>query len=446
MLSARPALRFAARRAPAGAEIVAVNPARRYQRFLGVGAALTDASAWLIWNELPPPRRTAMMTALFAPPPAGIHLSFLRIPIGASDFTVGGVPYSYDDQPPGESDPSLAEFSIAHDEPYILPALRAARALNPQLYTEALPWSPPAWMKSNDSLANRGDGGRLTIASYAPLAAYVVRFLEAYAALGVPIQAIAPQNEPGVGTSYPGMQLTPDQEALFIQRFLDPALAAAGLRPAVFGWDLSWQPLRDDNPLIAAPRNALRGLAWHCYFGDPSEMTLARAENPALLQIVDECSTGRKQRLPTAEMLIASLRNWASAVAAWNLALDPRGGPVQRPNRGCAGCTGIITVDERHGTATPTVDFGELGQLSRFVSPGAVRVASPQFVRYGVSPDGHPVVSRGLDDVAFENRDGSLVLVTYNLARRPVRIALEWHHRYAVTSIPSGATTTFRWR
>src|SRR6202012_3362800 len=153
-------------------------------------------------------------------------------------------PYTYYDQPAGQSDPSLTDFSVAHDQAYILPALRAAHQLNPKLYLEAVPWSPPAWMKANDALDNRHGAGMLLTTDYAPLAQYFVKFLQAYAAAGVPIDAIAPQNEPTAMTIYPGMQLSEAQEATFVTRYLRPALLAARLVPQVFGWDLSWGPLR----------------------------------------------------------------------------------------------------------------------------------------------------------------------------------------------------------
>ena len=90
-------------------------------------------------------------------PAAGIGVSFLRQPIGSSDFTAAAAHYTYDDVPAGQTDFGLARFSIAHDEAQILPLLRRARQLNPRLTIMATPWSPPAWMKTTDSLV----GGRL---------------------------------------------------------------------------------------------------------------------------------------------------------------------------------------------------------------------------------------------------------------------------------------------
>jgi glucosylceramidase len=453
-LASLPGLRFAPGGPAPGLPVIRVNDTVRYQRFTGVGAAMTDASAWLIWDELGAPTRDALLRALFGP--SGIGLDFLRVPVGASDYTATGKPYTYDDVPAGSSDPALAGFSIAHDDSYILPALRAVRALDPRLYVEAVPWSPPAWMKANDALDNGASAGVLLPADYGPYAQYLVKFLQAYAGAGVPITALAPANEPTAQTGYPGLELPEQQEAAFVTQYLRPALAVAGLAPSVFGWDLSWGSLGAADPLIAAtgpatPRApgqappALTGLAWHCYFGSPSVMSRAHYESPAMQQIVDECSPGAGTALPTSELMIASLRNWANAVALWNLALDPAGQPVQAPN-GCPGCTGVATVTESTGTYVLSRDFYDLGQLSRFVVPGAVRISSPHFVAYGLSPRHQSQVTAGLDDVAFENPDGSKVLLAYDNSLSPVTFAVAWHGSSFTATLPAGATTTFRWR
>ena len=180
---------------PTGVAVIHVDDAVRYQPVTGVGGAITDTSAWLLHNELPPRTRAAVMANLFGA--GGIHLGYMRVPMGASDFTKGKRPYSYDDLPPGQSDPSLSRFSVAHDDAYIVPTLRQMLAINPHVQILASPWSPPGWMKANDALGNPAERGLLLRSAYGPLARYFVKFIDAYAARGVPIAAISPQNEPG---------------------------------------------------------------------------------------------------------------------------------------------------------------------------------------------------------------------------------------------------------
>src|SRR5579859_635874 len=132
---------------------ITVNDAVKYQQIDGFGASLTDSSAWLIWNKLTEAQRKEALEMLFSPT-KGIGLSILRQPMGASDFAL--TEYSYDDLPPGQpfgaADPDLKHFSIEHDRTYILPLLREALALNPNLRIFASPWSPPGWMKTSGSM------------------------------------------------------------------------------------------------------------------------------------------------------------------------------------------------------------------------------------------------------------------------------------------------------
>jgi glucosylceramidase len=444
-LSSRPRLRFQLKR-PGDGALIRIGT-RPLQRYIGVGGAMTDSSAELIEDELTPRARRRLLRLLFSHSPDGIGLRFVRVPIGASDFTATGVPYTYDDLAPGQTDRRLRHFTIAHDRAYVLPALRAASARNHRLYVEAVPWSAPAWMKANDRLDNLGDSGALLSGDYGPFARYLVRFLHAYARAGIHVGALAPANEPVAQTSYPGMYLPSPLEARFVRRDLRPALGHAHLHPAVFGWDLSWGRLPRSDPLVRATRSgSLTGIAWHCYFGNPADMAALHAASPRASQIVDECATGSGDPWATSELEIAAFRNGAGAVSLWNLALDPEGGPVQPPNLGCMGCTGVVTVNPATHDFVLSRDYYELGQISRFVHPGARRLASTHFVSYRDTDGRVPSVTTGLDDVAFRNPAGGVVLIAYDDSRRAIRFAIGWRGRYARYTIPARATATLRWR
>jgi O-glycosyl hydrolase len=138
----------------AGSTVIRVDASVTYQQIIGFGGAMTDTSAWLLYDELAPAARDATLLALFGP--GGIGLNFVRIPIGASDFTVSLSPYTYDDEPFGQTDQALVDFSIAHDETYIIPALRQVLSVNPGVFTLASPWTPPPWMKANHTFDNFG--------------------------------------------------------------------------------------------------------------------------------------------------------------------------------------------------------------------------------------------------------------------------------------------------
>jgi glucosylceramidase len=398
------------------APTISVDPARRYQRMEGLGASITDSSAHLLTHS---PHRDAIMRSLFDPR-AGLGLSYLRQPMGASDF-VAGPHYTYDDVPAGQTDFALRHFSIAHDRAEILPLLRQARALNPALKIMATPWSPPAWMKTNDSLV----GGRFKDDPrvYDAYARYFVRFVQEYKRAGVPIDAITLQNEPQnrAPSGYPGMDLRDDEEARLVVA-VGRELRRAGLHTKILGYDHNWSLHPNDvgppddpaNPeyarsLLSNPdaRRYLAGTAFHCYSGDPERQSALHDLFPQKDIYFTECS-GTLSGDPattfpdtlhwhTRFLTVGAVRNWAKTVITWNLALDPAGGPH---NGGCGTCFGVVTIDPATGHATPTADYYVFGHVTRFIRPGAVRIDS--------------TVAGNAWNVAFRNPDGSIVLVAVN--------------------------------
>lgn len=414
---------------PNGIPIIDVDGGATFQTVNGFGAALTDSSAWLIHDQLPATRRATLLENLFGA--GGLDLRFLRLPMGASDFTVHGRPYTYDDLPRGRKDPRLKHFSIRHDRAYIIPTVRGALAIDPNLDILATPWSPPPWMKANDAFDNVAGRGTLLRSAYRPLAQYFVKFIRAYAAAGINISAVTPQNEPQGTSLFPGLNMPWRTEARWITRYLVPALRAAGLATKIYAADVGWSTPRFQDALVRTPAvRALEGVAWHCYGGSPAVMEGLHALAPALDQLVTECAI---QITPytVPEVVIRSLLNGASTVALWNLALNPSGGPVQPPNSGCHGCRGLVTVDERTHTLWYGLTYYQLGQFSRFISEGAVRIGSTQVP--------------GLDDVAVRNPDGTVALIVYNHSHRAIRFGVGWEGQCLSYALAPAATATFVW-
>ncbi|MET1059215.1 MAG: glycoside hydrolase family 30 beta sandwich domain-containing protein [Nocardioides sp.] len=433
---------------------ISVDPSLRYQRMDGFGASITDSSASLLM-DLAPATREATMRDLF-----GTNgLSFLRQPVGSSDF-VDGPHYTFDDVAKGETDFDLSEFTIEHDRAEILPLLRRALELNPGLKVMGTPWSPPAWMKANDSLI----GGRMKDDPrvYRAYADYLVKFVEAYEAEGVPIYGLTIQNEPQNRNpdEYPGTDLPVRQAAEVITR-LGPALRRAGLDTKIFGYDHNWSlhpadaestPPGEDpeaeyptDLLESSAGRWLAGTAYHCYAGDQKRMTELHQRFPGKSIWFTECSGSHDAAdLPdkvfrdtltwhARNLTIGTTRNWAKSMVTWNLALRPDGGPH---NGGCGTCTGVVTV-QGDGTVTRNAEYYTLGHLSRFVEPGARRVASTS---YGTTAwNGMPMSS------AFVNPDGSTALVVHNEHDNPRTIAVAVGGQSFDYTLPGGALATFTW-
>ena len=416
--------------------VITVDDAIQYQQMDGFGGSLTDSSAWLIWNKLNPAQRNTLMQQLFSPS-AGIGISFLRQPMGASDFSASGN-YSYDDMPGRQADPNLTNFSVTHDAAYIIPLVKQALSINPSIKVVALPWSPPAWMKSTGTM----NGGNMNTAYFPSLAHYFVDFVQAYQQQGVPIYALSVQNEPLYSTTgYPSEHLAASDESAFIANHLGPALSTAGLaKVKIFGYEHNWDNTAyPESALKSSAAQYLAGTSFHCYAGDPSAQSTVEATFPAKDIWFTECSGITSSTFAgdlvwnAQHLLIGSTRNWARSVSLWNLALDQNSGPK---NGTCSNCRGVVTIDDRVSPATVTlnVEYYILGHLGKFVRPGAHRIESNTF-----GPG-------SIEDVAFQNPDGSIVLLVLNSASQAGTFTARFKDQSFQYTLPAGAVATFTWK
>ena len=410
-----------------------VDANKRYQEMVGFGASITDASAWLIQTKLNPAQRAALMQDLFGRSP-GIGLSLTRLTIGASDFSRSH--YSFDDVPPGQSDAALEHFSIDANRADVLPVVKKALAVNKQLRVMASPWSAPGWMKTTDSLIK----GSLRPEAYSSFADYLLRYIDAYAAEGVPIYALTLQNEPHFEPKdYPGMRLDPAARARVIGEFLGPQLAKRKVNTRILDWDHNWDepnaPLKVLGDALARPYVA--GVAWHCYGGNVAAQAQVHDAYPDKETYFTECSGGEWAPLKeegltwlTHNLIIGATRNWAKGVLFWNLALDEKYGPHLG---GCTNCYGVVTIDSTTGAVRRNQEYYALAHASQFVRPGARRIESS-------------VGTSELSNVAFQNSDdGSLVLIVANSSAEARRFSVRSATRAFSYELSGKSVATFVW-
>jgi glucosylceramidase len=249
---------------------------------------------------------------------------------------------------------------------------------------------------------------------------------------GIPMYAITPQNEPLYApATYPGMSWAAGNEDNFIKNNLSPALASAGLSPKIIPYDYSWSNTAYAYTLLgdATTRSDIAGISWHCYSGSPTSMTTVHGSYPASEVYETECSTGTSEApISTIDLLMQSVQNMARTVELWNIALDPNKGPH---TGGCADCLGVVTIDQSTGNVTYRNDYYQLGQFSKFVVPGAYHIASNTL--------------GSLADVAFENPDGSKVVVAHNDGSSSRTFQVLWGNQGFNYTLPAGATVTFKW-
>ena len=408
---------------------IRLNSARRFQSMIGFGASLTDASAHILLHRMSVAQRDALLDDLFGV--QGIHFGILRLTIGSCDLWASE--YSYDDVPKGQTDPSLSHFSLARAESDIVPLVRMALARNPDLKLIATPWSAPGWMKSSGSML----GGTLKNENYNVYSAYLTRYLQEMRAAGIKIDYLTVQNEPNfTPPDYPGMVMTAAMRTRFVTQYLAPKLRQAALDTKILDNDHNWNAGSWSTDLLGNEnvRDVVRGVAWHCYGGNVSEQSRIHAAFPDKDTLITECTARLTDEWSgtlgwdMTNLLIGGTRNWARAVMMWNLVLDERGGPHLGA---CKNCRGVITVDSRTGDATREPEYFTFSHLSHFLQSGAQRIASNSLDH--------------LIDVAFQNPDGTFVLLVYNDSAEPKQFRVLETQREFSYKLPAKSAATFLW-
>lgn len=443
LMVSQPSVSFSATTADGGTNTVMIDDAQQYQSIDGFGAAFTDSAAYLLEKVTPSSALPGVLNELFTRSGDGIGLSFMRNPMGASD--IARSLYSFDDMPAGQTDLTLANFSISHDQAYILPLVQQAKALNPQMKIMANPWSPPGWMKDPTSMnpvSMLGGSLLMTPANETAFANYFVKYIQAYEAAGVPIDYISLQNEPeNLTTSYPSMQMHDTAQLPLLQSYVLPALASANLSTKVLVWDHNWDtptyPEYVLGGLTSQQLTQIAGVAWHGYSGVPGAQQTVQNLFPSVGTWETEHSGGTWiSDQFTSDFLEINqvLRNAAKSYVKWSLALNENLGPDLTQNAGLGGCntcTPIVTVNSQTGAVTKDIEYYTLGHYSKYVLPGAVRVYSSNT----------PAIS----SVAFKNPDGSMVLIAFNNTTTSQTFQTMWGNQSFSYTLPSYAAATFTW-
>ncbi len=402
-----------------------VDTTTTYQPIDGFGFALTGGSASLI-NALPAAQQASLLKELFATDTTGVGISYLRISIGASDLSQTDFTY---DEVTG-TDVNLQNFSIDMEKTDLIPILKKILAINPSMKIIATPWTAPTWMKTNNNFT----AGSLNTTYYNAYAAYFVKYIQAMQQQGINIEAVTPQNEPLNPNNNPSMVMQPVEEENFIKNSLGPAFKAAGLTTKIILYDHNAD--RTDYPLtILADAQAAQyadGSAFHLYAGDISALTPVHTAYPNKNLYFTEIYTASTGSFSgdlawhLNNVIIGATRNWCRNVIEWNLASDANFGP--HTNGGCTTCQGALTIGS---IITRNVAYYIIAHASKFVKPGAVRIASD--------------VSTTLPNVAFKNSDGSKVLIVLNNGTSAQTFNIKFNQKIVTSTLNAGAVATYKW-
>ena len=410
-----------------------VNPNKTFQSFLGIGGAITDASAE-VFSLLSPPVQSQFMNAYFGE--GGINYNIIRTSIHSCDFGLGSHTYIE------EGDSALTTFNIEADRAKRIPMIKiAADMIGESLVFYASPWSPPAFMKTNKSMLR---GGSLLPEYYQAWANYFIKFIQSYEAEGLPVWGVTIQNEPMATQRWESCIYTAEQERDFLKNHLGPALARAGLGDKkVVVWDHNRDLITHRANTIFDDPEASKyawGTGFHWYEtwtgGLPKydNLKLVKEAYPdKQLLFTEGCQEGfdpaHYERWSNAERygnsMINDFNSGTVGWTDWNILLDETGGPNHVQNL----CFAPIHADTQHDSLIFTPTYYYLGHFSRFIDPGALRVSTS--------------ASRStIESTSFQNPNGSMVTVVMNQTNAPINYTLIIEEQEVRTFIPAHAMQT----
>ncbi|RZK23768.1 MAG: glycosyl hydrolase [Hymenobacter sp.] len=435
-LAAGPALSFQPAAQPAETQVcVFVDPAHSFQTLLGIGGALTDAAAET-FAKLPKAQQQEFLRAYYSPT-AGIGYSLARTHIGSCDFSSASYTYVK------EGDASLKSFSVKHDEQYRIPFIKQAMAAaGGQLTMFVSPWSPPAFMKTNHDLLH---GGKLLPEFRQAWANYYVQFIKTYEKLGIPIWGLTVQNEEMATQKWESCLYTAEEERDFIKEYLGPTLKKGNLGDKkLIAWDHNRDLLYQrastvlDDPAAA---QYVWGIGYHWYetwTGSSMLFNNERAVKEAFpntnliftegcvesfkLDQVNEWRLGERYGNSMINDFNAGTVGWTD----WNVLLDETGGPNHVGNF----CFAPIIADTRTGKLLYTNAYYYIGHFSKFIRPGAERVATTTNRDW-------------LQATSFRNPDGKVAVVVMNSGDKPQEFQLWVKGQAASTTSPAHSIATY---
>lgn len=414
---------------------VFVDPTKTFQTFMGIGGALTDASAET-FAKLPKDKQDEFLSAYYDRE-KGIGYTLARTNIHSCDFSSGSYTYVM------ENDQSLSSFSVDHDRQYRIPFIKKAiAAAGGKLQLFASPWSPPAWMKENNDILH---GGKLKKEYYQTWANYFVKFIKAYEKEGIPVWGLTIQNEPMATQTWESCVFSAQDETNFLKNNLGPTLQKRGLASKkIIVWDHNRDLIYQRASTLLNDKEAAKyawGVGFHWYedwsggdqvfenvrkvkesYPDKNLLFTEGCNGPFSMDSINNWSLGERY----GRSMINDFNNGTVGWTDWNVLLDEQGGPNHVKNF----CFAPIHADTRNGKLIYTNSYYYIGHFSKFIKPGARRIES--------SSSRSPLIS-----TAFKNPDGKIVVVVMNITGKELPFYLWMGGKAAQTTSKAHSIMTF---
>lgn len=406
-----------------------VDPAKCFQEIEGIGGAFTESAAYAL-SKLGPANRKRAMQAYFDRA-TGHGYTLCRTHMNSCDFSLSNYANAS-----VAGDFALDHFTIQREKRYLLPMLKEAHAWGNEPYKLFVsPWSPPAWMKTND---NMNMGGKLRPECRDAWARCFVKFIQAYQAEGIDIWAVTVQNEPAAAQKWDSCVYTPEEERDFVRDHLGPALERAGLgHVKIIVWDHNRDRMVEWADTIYSDPRAARyvwGTGIHWYGDDNFENSALHhdlwPDKPILF--TEGCQEGGPHLGDWAvgeryaRSMIADFNRWVAGWVDWNLFLDATGGPNHVGNY----CSAPIIADAANDRLLFQSSYFYIGHLARFVRPGARRILCSS-------------TNDWLEAAAFLNRDGTVAIVVLNRTDSAQSYTVNTPLGSGLVTVPSHSISTY---
>ncbi|GAB5524862.1 MAG: glucosylceramidase [Roseivirga sp.] len=409
-------------------DLITINADIEFQELDGFGFALTGGSADHL-SAMTSDKQSELLQELFGSGEGQIGMSFIRISVGASDLD--SQVFSYNDLPAGSTDTNQDNFSLEPDEEKLIPLLKKILLINPQIKIMASPWSPPAWMKDNNS----PKGGSLQKAYYGSYALYLAKYIQGMADQGIDIGYLTIQNEPLHDGNNPSMYMTAAEQLEFIKNHLGPEFEEKQIETAIVAYDHN--PDRFDYPITILDdpeaKKYVDGSAFHLYAGNIEALSTVHNRHPDKNIYFTEQWFGAPGNFAedlkwhTREVVIGSVRNWSRNVIEWNLSSNADLQP--HTAGGCNACLGGVTVEG--DLVKRNAGYYVIAHVSRYVVPGSIRVSSS--------------FTEALPNVAFLTPDQKLVLLVLNNSDQRKQFNVRQGSIAYATALDPGSVSTFVW-
>lgn len=426
------------------ASIIMLDPSVRYQSMDGFGAAITGSTCYNL-KQMTSVDRTKFLKETFSEK-EGMGYSYVRVAIGCSDFSLSE--YTCCDAE------GIEHFALQSEErDYVIPILKEIQAINPAVKILGSPWTCPLWMKVNNLQELKPyeswTSGQLNPVYYKDYATYFVKWIQAFEAEGLPIEAVTPQNEPLNRGNSASLFMGWEEELTFVRDALGPQLKVAGLETKIYAFDHNYNydnmveqndyPVKIyEDPVAAA---FLSGAAYHNYGGNRKELNDINNQFPDKELIFTETSIGMwndgrnlEMRLmeDMEEVALGAVNNWCKAVIVWNLMLDTERGPNRKG--GCTTCYGAVDIAKAdYKMITRNSHYYIIGHLSSVIKPGAVRIGTAGYMAEGITYS------------AFENLDGTYAFVLLNKTDEEKSLTLNDGLHHITYDVPAKSVVSYRW-